>query len=362
MANTIYSPAEAPKPNMWAKISPPWKLIASIFALIAMWQIGILLVYGSVVTPSVDGSERAKVLAIKMLMRVGLFMTLFICVRLVQFALSSGEGHLAPKLMDKLRSDPARVLRGVMMFTLGAISFVWLQSTFMSSKVLIPEIHPFSLDPALAKIDRILFFGHDPYTAFQWLFDVPNILKRIDQAYTYWAGLVAGFWIYCFLSERMERTRRFQYLFASVLLWFIAGTFAATLLSSAGPCYYGEFTGDTAAFAPLMQQLHSFHDVHYLDAVNTQGILLEMYHTPHLRFGGISAAPSLHVGTSLMLLILFRKTPIARELLILFNIAIYIGSIILGWHYAVDGLIVVPIVLFCWWAGGKLGARVRAWR
>ncbi|WP_017930848.1 phosphatase PAP2 family protein [Robiginitomaculum antarcticum] len=349
MTNLIYSHDRSIRGKWLSPITAPWKLILFMVCLLALWHIGVQILYGTVTTPTVEGSVRAKSLALKMAMRAGLFMMFFLCLRLMQFALGSGEGSVFIKLHGKVKADPARLLRALIMLAIGAATFVWLQTNFMASKVMIPEIQPFYLDTPLRNIDKALFFGHDPYRAFQWLFDVPNILKRIDQVYTYWAALIAGTWVYCFVSERMEPSRRYQYLLAMILLWLFAGTIGAILLSSAGPVYYGEFTGDYAAYAPLIDQLYDFHGQYYLDAVNTQQILLEMYYTPQMRFGGISAAPSLHIASSLMLLILFWKTAIARDLLILFNIVIYIGSIILGWHYAVDGLISIPIVLACWY-------------
>jgi membrane-associated phospholipid phosphatase len=37
-----------------------------------------------------------------------------------------------------------------------------------------------------------------------------------------------------------------------------------------------------------------------------------------------------------------------------FAIAIFVGSIVLGWHYAVDGYMGGLVAWFSWWLAGKL--------
>jgi len=221
-------------------------------------------------------------------------------------------------------------------------------------KTAIPELVPFYLDSAARELDRVLFFGNDAYTYFTWLYDMPLMFKLIDRTYTIWAAVIAGVWVYCFITEKMERERRYQYVIAMIVIWVVAGNFMAIALSSAGPCFYGTFPGDAEAFAPMIAQLASLHTVMHVNAYEYQSILMEMYESPEIRFNGISALPSLHVGTSFMLLLLFWKTRFAREFLILFNIIIYVGSIVLGWHYAIDGLISIPVALGCWWVAGKI--------
>ena len=55
-----------------------------------------------------------------------------------------------------------------------------------------------------------------------------------------------------------------------------------------------------------------------------------------------------------MILLLFWKNKIARFALIAFNAIIFIGSIVLAWHYAIDGLIGYLAALLCCWLGAHV--------
>jgi membrane-associated phospholipid phosphatase len=69
---------------------------------------------------------------------------------------------------------------------------------------------------------------------------------------------------------------------------------------------------------------------------------------------GISAMPSLHVATSLSFAILGWKTSrLVGVLLGMFAAIILIGSVHLGWHYAVDGYLSIALTGLIWWAVGR---------
>ncbi len=65
---------------------------------------------------------------------------------------------------------------------------------------------------------------------------------------------------------------------------------------------------------------------------------------------GISAMPSMHVSMSVLMALgvssLNKKLGFAFWG---FTLIIYIGSFLLGWHYAVDGLVSAPITVFIWY-------------
>lgn len=363
MTDAIYAPdskgaaLRLPTRQLQRQLLLLWPYLAVIFGALMLWHFGVEFLYTFTGDPGVETSTRATVFAIKMSMRVTFFLLILGIVRCVQTILDERAASIGARILQSIKTDSMRIPRGLILFALAIISFVWLQTNFMSVKTTIPQLQPFYLDEAARNLDRALFFGRDPYKLFAWIYDIPYVFGLIDKAYTFWAAIIAGIWVYCFVTEKMDRKRRYQYLIAMVLLWFVAGNLFAILLSSAGPCYYGQITGDYEAYAGLMASLQTLHESGFVNAYDYQSVLWTMYENPASRFGGISAMPSLHVGTSIMLLILFRKTPIARELLILFNITIYVGSIILGWHYAIDGLISVPLVIVCWWAAGKIAQR-----
>jgi len=343
-----------------SELAPCAPYVFAIFAALLVWHIGVQILYAAIDGPGVSTGKRAEKFAIRLIIRLILFFYFLSIAKLILIVIKRRDSLKNALFRILPPADPVFWLKRLVIFALAAISFIWLQTNFMSVKTAIPVIAPFYLDEAARDWDRILFFGRDPYTVFSAILNSPRIMGFIDTLYTLWAVLIAGVWIFCFVSESMPRVRRFQYIFAMLLIWFIAGNVMATLLSSAGPCYYDTFTGDITAYAPLMERLGALNEISPLGAYEYHDVLLDMYNDPNTRYGGISAMPSLHVGTSLIMLMMFWKQPLLRVLMIAFNIIIYIGSIVLAWHYAVDGLIAVPPALFCWWLGGRIARRLEA--
>ena len=77
-------------------------------------------------------------------------------------------------------------------------------------------------------------------------------------------------------------------------------------------------------------------------------------HDP-LVVSGISAMPSMHVAICVLFglwVTRFRKLALT-VLAWSYAVAIYIGSIHLGWHYATDGVVSAICVLAIWWTTGR---------
>jgi hypothetical protein len=104
-----------------------------------------------------------------------------------------------------------------------------------------------------------------------------------------------------------------------------------------------------------MQYLYRTNETIPIWALDTQQMLWRDYQHSRTGLGsGISAMPSVHVATA-TLLALFgwqysRPYGIA---LTLFAVIIFIGSIHLGWHYAVDGYAAILGTLAIWWGVGR---------
>jgi hypothetical protein len=77
--------------------------------------------------------------------------------------------------------------------------------------------------------------------------------------------------------------------------------------------------------------------------------------------GGISVMPSMHNAQSLIFVLLAMH--LSRGVQIgaaVFTLAIFVGSVHLGWHYMVDGLVSFALVPPIWWLAGKLAGSSRA--
>src|SRR5262249_39998357 len=111
-------------------------------------------------------------------------------------------------------------------------------SLFSSFKSLIPLIVPFSWDGSLAVMDRQLHGGIDPLRWFLPLLDHGLVVAGIDFVYhSLWSFGLFALWSWQVIDRRRP-VLRLRFLLALPVIWIGLGSIAATLLSSAGPCYF----------------------------------------------------------------------------------------------------------------------------
>ena len=73
--------------------------------------------------------------------------------------------------------------------------------------------------------------------------------------------------------------------------------------------------------------------------------------------GGISAAPSMHVSVATLNALFLSRYGKAPSILAWgYCLVIFLGSVHLGWHYAVDGYIAFGMTLLIWKGAGWLVA------
>lgn len=161
------------------------------------------------------------------------------------------------------------------------------------------------------------------------------------------------------------RALRMQYLTAFVILWSVLGLFSALLLSSAGPVYYDQVVGGLSPYEPLMDALKNTDAQFNGDFFRVQALGLQdklwLYHNgQQTNIGsGISVMPSMHVAQTTLLFLLARgiNENLGRAMFA-FLITIMIGSVHLGWHYALDGYLSVILTVILWKLSGFLIYKV----
>ncbi|WP_234497735.1 phosphatase PAP2 family protein [Vibrio maritimus] len=250
----------------------------------------------------------------------------------------------------------ARIISSFVLLT--AISI--FMSAFSSFKGLIPIIHPFQYDLLFHQLDVWLFAGNEPWTVVHTLLDSPYITVTLNFCYNLWFFLMWGMVCYFLLSSKSPLRTRF---FLSWLLsWTLLGMILAMCLSSAGPVFLSKLGYDNHGYGLLLQLLQqqdawlTEHNSWGLFALETQQDLWLAYSEGKDMLGsGISAMPSMHV--SMAVLMALTMNAINRTLGIVFwlyALVIFIGSISLGWHYALDGIVSAPLTWLIWWFAGKI--------
>ncbi|MDM7931359.1 phosphatase PAP2 family protein [Tabrizicola sp.] len=260
-----------------------------------------------------------------------------------------------PDRMEALKEDVRLFMSDRDRFVGGAIATILMALSLMAFaqlKSLIPAMQPFVWDEYFAELDRLLHFGSDPYNFVHTVFGWHYSLSFFTGMYNVWL-FVVYFALFgsCFMTT--GSVPRMQFLIAFLLIWAVGGNFLATAFSSAGPPYFASLgLGDS--FAPLFGLLDAHAATGALSVVETQDVLWAMYSAPN-SLNTISAFPSMHVASSVLMAIFgFQVSRWLGISLAAFAACIMIGSVLLGWHYAVDGYAGALIAVTGWKAAGCL--------
>jgi hypothetical protein len=244
---------------------------------------------------------------------------------------------VVPILWWYWRGKPAVDLRSVVFV---AIAATVLQVGFFFMKAAIPALVPFYADPFLADLEKALFLGHDawelthaitPTAVAAWF---PTVYSTI------WTLLAYAFPIFVVATDRDPlRVRRYLWLF--FLTWVVLGNILATAGSSVGPIYYDRLLG-TDRFAAL----HASLDEIGREVGSTSDFKDMLWDLSVGKLSFISAFPSVHVAIACVAALYVRERyPGFRLLGDLFLAVILLISVHSGYHYLLDGIASIAVVL-----------------
>ena len=272
-----------------------------------------------------------------------------VAIRLLVDLVRKRRGYLRRLKRRRWWVETARLIAGI---ALTFFAYGWI-------KLAMPVVHPRLFDQELWDLDQWLLFGAAPTVFVLDVFGNERFLKLIDWSYANIFMASTSVAAAYFLSEPSRRIR-LAFVNGSSTLW-IAGAWLYMLVPSLGPAYrfpdiwlaYGESLSRTQFLQGLL--MRNYQNV-------LRAIRGEPYAPLNIMFG-IAAFPSLHVAVQTYVFLWMRRLWTSGEVLFgIFAAAIFLGSMITGWHYLIDSLAGLVLAFLCWyafWRRARMGRFLR---
>lgn len=267
----------------------------------------------------------------------------------VRTIVAAGSGHARDYL--RIIRSPGWITDTVRLIFFGALMthvYGWIKLT-------VPLFHARRFDQELWNLDRALFFGYSPNIFFLDVFSQRPVLAAVDWSYAtiFMASLTIAFGF--FLSSPSRRLR-IAFTNGNTWLW-IVGAWLYLLVPSLGPAY-----GFPSVWFAYSESLHGTQVMQALLMRNYQNVLrIRSTGGDVSVLFGIAAFPSLHVGFQTYVLLWMRKLWTYGEIVFgIFVLVIFLGSMITGWHYLIDGLAGIALAALAYAVSSRL-FRTNEW-
>ena len=232
------------------------------------------------------------------------------------------EGAATPLLYFRHQFDwrkPAIFGFAALLAGFNMICFMWIKAE-------INLVAPFTADEGIANIDRFIF-GRDPWRFFEAM-DL-SVMALTYNIVWFWALTITLF-IILFAKRSAGRSAS---LISYFFLWSLFGPIGQYLVPAAGPVFY-ERIGLGDRYAGLHGNIPAMTG-------EIANYLWNHYSQKTLGLGaGISAMPSLHIATATWMVLSLKS--IGSRLTVpaaVLGLYLYAGSVALGWHYVLDGVV-----------------------
>ena len=240
--------------------------------------------------------------------------------------LETFEGHTSTYIRDGRLHNALVAILALLPITL----------FFCIGKSMIPALGSYTLDPLLATTDRLLHFGYYPHEFLVPWIERTGLSGLIDSAYLSWFMVIYLITAFaCWADPDQHRRQRFLWTYS--LCWVAIGNIIAIIDASVGPLFFHEFYPYISnPYEEFVAYLHTQEGLKIF--VIADELLSMVRDDSPININAISAMPSLHVAMCALGFLYFRSINNALwQFLVLFFIIILIGSVYLGWHYAIDG-------------------------
>ena len=244
----------------------------------------------------------------------------------------------------------ARWLAGAPLLALCVV----LMPFFSKMKAAIPLFADYTWDATFVAWDRAIFLGYDAWQVMQPVLGYPVVTAALALLYQAWFLLLyVGCLYFAFADVGPDVRRRFFLTY--VLSWSVIGGGFATLFASVGPCFVGPLLGDNR-FDAQMAYLRAADEQIPVMTLQVQQMLLDWHRADADGLGsGITAMPSMHVAIAFLFWLAVREvSQRGGRWMLTFLALIWIGSVHLAYHYAVDGLVSIALVALLWWLSRKI--------
>lgn len=240
------------------------------------------------------------------------------------------------------------------------ISIPLMFGIFFCLKADIGTIKSYQYDELFARWSIWISGGEPAWKALDGWFGRQWEIIVLNIVYYVWFPIV-HITFYWQVMSTQRPALRLQYITAFVACWGVLGTVIAVAFPAAGPAFVGLITGHATPYDGLLNHLQGIQNSGYdLAALDVQSKLWNSYITKsYLPFSGMSAMPSLHVSMAVLMVLLGWKISRSVGMIYsLFAVLIGIGSVMLAFHYAADGLVASALTILIWVASGKVARLV----
>jgi hypothetical protein len=244
-----------------------------------------------------------------------------------------------------LHTIAVRMKPRLIYLTLPVLVFPMFLVSYTAAKTCIPFIVGYPWEGFWANADSFIFGDDVWHIAHRWLGERP--MPYLEWIYTVaWGGALV---ISSALSVLVFPIRRIGVFYTAMMgTWVIGGVLLAYLLSAAGPVF--AHIGDpslAARFSPLTIALHEGLSPHGAIRFTQDYLATRVDSHIAVKGGGISAMPSMHLGTATVYVLAARGT-VWLFPTIAFWLLIFVCSGYFGYHYWIDGILAAGVAIVCW--------------